>query len=175
MVNKSTTHEIICISEFCNKYKVSNWKREKLGILSNNIQVIEENEYMELFDLINRNREMEGNFLLKRKLEEANYTISRNVKSKLNDNPSNFGNEVAFQYVEDEEIDEDEAPEILLTSDLNGSTQLHNYTIIKYPDIIESEDSCQITQVRQETSPIPNFMILTSDDHQWQSSPFNFF
>lgn len=174
MTNRSAALEIICITEFCNKYKISDLKREKLGISSNNIEVIDEKEYMELLDLINKSREMESNFLFKRKLEETNYTVTRNVKVKLNDIPSSYINNVTFRYIE-EEIDHDESPELLLTSDLNGNTQLDTYTFINCPDIIESEDSCQITQVRQESSPIPNFMILTSDDHQWQSSPINFF
>lgn len=176
MESNSTGLEIVCISEFCHKYKVSNLKRERLGILNSDVTAIKEKEYMELLDLINRSREMQTNLLLKRKLKDTNYTTLRNVKSKWRETPENFNfsDEATFQYIEETEY-VNELPESIFASHLNEHTQLNDNQVIKYPDIIESDGNDQITQVQQETSPVPNFIILTSEDNQWQSSPINFF
>jgi len=142
-----------------------------MGILNENVEAIEEDEYLQLLNGINKQSQINIPNTLKRKLDSVP-PVSRDVKCKFDLVPQGLYEE----FKDANNVDCDIHPEIILTSELNGNTQYDISGIEPYQEIImDSNDTCQVADLQQEMTPIPNFMLLTSDEHQWQSSPFNFF
>ncbi|SMN20761.1 hypothetical protein, no similarity [Maudiozyma saulgeensis] len=169
-MNTTIGLEVVSISEFCDKYKISDVHRKNMGILNENVKVIEEEEYNQLLNDINKVNESYKVSTLKRKFDSVS-PMSRDVKCKLDIIPLTMCTESQNAN----NLDDDIHPEIILTSELNGNTQFDISGVQPYQDIImDSDDTCRVINIQQDILPIQTFMPLTSDDHQWQSSPFNF-